>query len=201
MLSYIIILYTIIIIIIISIIQQYILIDKLKKDKYKNKNKRFENNNNYYIIENEDKNENYYRNLYNDNIIKRYDEKKIYDILEEPSKRPSRSEIGDIGFRKYINIATQGYPDNYHLIGILINNEGFENKILKLYGREKYPRSILWEYYTIISDGNDMIKIEINNKNNKELYTDDIIYIDELKKNYKVKMYSNDELKYNPNIY
>ena len=198
MISYIIILYSIIIVIIVSIIQQYILIDKLRKDKYKNK--KF-NNNNYYIIENEDKDEEYYRKLYNDNIIKRYDEKKIFDILEEPSKRPSRSEIGDIGFRRYINIATQGYPDNYHLIGILMNNEGFENRILKLYGREKYPRSILWEYYTIISDGNDMIKIEINNKNNKELYTGDKIYIEELKKEYEVKMYSNDELKYNPNIY
>ena len=199
MISYIIILYTIIIIIIISLIYQYLLIEKIKKDKYKNKYKKF--NNNYYIIENEDKNEEYYRKLYNDNIIKRYDEKKIYDVLEEPSKRPSRSEIGDIGFRRYINIATQGYPDNYHLIGILMNNEGFENRILKLYGREKYPRSILWEYYTIISDGNDMIKIEINNKNNKELYTGDKIYIEELNKEYEVKMYSNDELKYNPNIY
>jgi len=198
MISYIIILYSIIIVIIISIIQQYILIDKLKKEK---RNKRFEDNNNYYIIENKDKDEDYYRKLYNDNIIKRYDEKKIYDILEEPSKRPSRSEIGDIGFRKYINIATQGYPDNYHLIGILINNEGYENKILKLYGREKYPRSILWEYYTIISDGNDMIKIELNNKNNKELFTGDNIYIEELKKNYEVKLYSTDELKYNPNIF
>jgi len=199
MISYIIILYTIIIIIIISLIYQYLLIEKIKKDKYKNKYKKF--NNNYYIIENEDKNEEYYRKLYNDNIIKRYDERKIYDVLEEPSKRPSRSEIGDIGFRRYINIATQGYPDNYHLIGILMNNEGFENRILKLYGREKYPRSILWEYYTIISDGNDMIKIEINNKNNKELYTGDKIYIEELNKEYEVKMYSNDELKYNPNIY
>ena len=200
MISYIIILYTIIIVIIISIIQQYILIDKLRKDKIKNRNKRFENNN-YYIIENEDKNDDYYRKLYNNNIIKRYDEKKIYDVLEEPSKRPSRSEIGDIGFRRYINISTQGYPDNYHLIGILMNNEGFENRILKLYGREKYPRSIQWEYYTIISDGNDMIKIEINNKNNKELYTGDKIYIEELKKEYEVKMYSTDELRYNPNIY
>jgi len=194
MISYIIILYTIIIIIIISIIHQYILIKKIRKLK-KIKNKE----NDYYIIERKD-NE-YYNKLYNDNIIKRYDEKKIYDILEEPSKRPSRSEIGDIGFRKYINIATQGYPDNYHLIGILINNEGYENRILKLYGREKYPKSILWEYYTIISDGNDMIKIEINNKNNKELYTGDKIYIDELNKEYEIKMYSNDELKYNPNIY
>ena len=46
-----------------------------------------------------------------------------------------------------------------------------------------------------------MIKIEINNKNNKELYTGDKIYIEELKKEYEVKMYSNHELKYNPNIY
>jgi hypothetical protein len=130
--------------------------------------------------------------------IKEYDLRKIYDPLEYPSKRPEKYIIGDIGIRKYLNLATRGYPDNFHLIGTIYNDDSSDNfnKVLKLFGRQKYPRSTEYEYYTLINVGNDNVKVNLNNK--KELYDNDKVNVFELNKEYSVKLYKNDEFQYNP---
>lgn len=156
--------------------------------------------------------------------IKNYDIRKMNDPLEQPTKRPDRYVIGNIGERKYLNIATQGYPDNFRLLGTLnsidynsqntqtenndnsisnVNSIGFNlinpNNILQLFGRQKYPGSSSeYEYYTIITSGNKEIKIHLPNKN--EVYDGDDFYINELGKKMYVKLYPNDELRYNPFI-
>lgn len=119
---------------------------------------------------------------------------------------------------------TRGYPDNYHLLGTLVadnqnkevkpshhnsgeetneetNNEQYnklsqDNKIISLFGRQTYPGSSEYEYYTMISTGNTMTKIPI--KQQRELFNDDSVYIKELKSDYKVNLYPNEALKYNP---
>lgn len=122
---------------------------------------------------------------------------------------------------------TRGYPDNYHLLGTLVadnqnkeikpshhksgeetigtneetNEEQYnklsqDNKIISLFGRQTYPGSSEYEYYTMISTGNTMTKIPI--KQQRELFNDDSVYIKELKSDYKVNLYPNEALKYNP---
>lgn len=117
---------------------------------------------------------------------------------------------------------TRGYPDNYHLLGTLImdnknkdyndNNNNYtlpsdddnthynkliqDNKIISLFGRQKYPGSSEYEYYTMISTGNNMTKIPIDQQ--RELFNNDSVFIKELNSDFYVNLYPNEALKYNP---
>lgn len=78
------------------------------------------------------------------------------------------------------------------------NNNEDKDKILKLFGREKYPNSTEYEYYVIINTGmNDYIKYFLENQR-KELYDGDSVYIDILKSNYTLKTLKNKTFEYNP---
>jgi hypothetical protein len=70
------------------------------------------------------------------------------------------------------------------------------NGILELIGKKITDN--WYRYFTSISIGNKIIKINIHNKNKKELYTDDIVYIPELNKKYRVKIDKLDMIDYNP---
>lgn len=129
--------------------------------------------------------------------IKDRDYSKSYDPLEEPTKRVPRHGLPPIHLRPHFNISTRGPIDNYNQIGYLTNKNSKDNEIIRLFGREIYPGSNKWEYYTSLNSGNDSIKIPIDIKKN-ELYTDDTINI--LNNNYKVNIYKNEELRYNPYI-
>ncbi len=73
-----------------------------------------------------------------------------------------------------------------------------ENQIIKLFGREKFPNSNVFEYYVIINTGfNDNIKYFLENQT-KELYDGDYIYIDILQSKYSVKLMKNKLFEYNP---
>ena len=75
-----------------------------------------------------------------------------------------------------------------------------ENKILKLYGRPKYyGNNNEYEYYTSLSTGNDMTKINIDET--KKLFTNDKINIPELNGEFKVNLYKQEEMKYNPFLF
>lgn len=232
MISFYIVISCIVVFLILSVVQQWIIINKMKKDKEaseeietstntpieaeeeqeefnimpkvghkKNIDKIIEKKVNEKLEEIREEHREERDN--DEKLLKKYDYKKLYDPLEEPRSRPSKQELGPIGFRRYIGIATQGYPDNFHLLGTLTTEEhDIMNKILKLYGREKYPRSVEWEYYTMISTGNDMIKIPLkSNNNNREVYDDDEFYIPELNRTYKVRLYPKEDLRYNPNVF
>ena len=88
-------------------------------------------------------------------------------------------------------IATRGYTQ-FSKIGYLSN----DNTILPLYGKQTYRGSITWNYYTL-SDTEHHIKIPliIDNKDCldyigcKELYNNDIVYLDAYKQNFKVFLY------------
>jgi hypothetical protein len=67
-------------------------------------------------------------------------------------------------------------------------NTGAYNDILPLYGMQSNINTNIWFYYTIISDGNNSIKIMLNQPNNSgttELWTGSQVYIPELNKTYE----------------
>lgn len=181
-------------------------------------------------------------NTNNKQLIRNYDLRKIYDPLVDPSQRTTVDQIPSPLFNSIINIPTQGYPDSYHRVGLLIatdynnsnlhpshkkiippknltniydipseqstksyykqkyNVEGFanfdDNNILELIGK-KYSNN-WYKYYTSISMGNKIIKIEVNNKNKRELYDNDVVFIPELNKYYNVKLDDVNMIEYNP---
>jgi hypothetical protein len=130
--------------------------------------------------------------------VKLYDYKKLKDPLEEPTNRPDRYLLGPLEYRKMFNLPTQGYPDTYRWMGILVSDDATDdkNKILKLFGRQKYPRSNEYQYYVMINMGHDQVKVHIEQK--RELYDNDPVTINELGKTYKVKLNKDDEMEYNP---
>lgn len=169
---------------------------------------------------------------YRGDVIRAYDEEKIHDVLEQPTRRIPRHEIPNMVVRRGIDYPTRGYPDNFSQQGILVavdkkdsykdkdkkcngNCKGkhkdddkdtpvsqpinYDNRIIRLFGRQQYPGSNRYDYYTSISSGNDQIKIPIGKKN-KELYDGDEIYINELGSRYRVQLHDFDEPKYYPDI-
>ena len=71
-----------------------------------------------------------------------------------------------------------------------------DNDILELIGKK--IANEWYRYFTSISKGNKIIKINVNNKNRKELYDNDVVYIPILKRYYKVKIDKMDMIDYNP---
>lgn len=136
-------------------------------------------------------------------LIRDYDYRKINDPLENPARRVPRHAIPPYYLKQFIDIPTRGYPDNYHLLGILIRNDGesegpSENKILRLFGRETYPGSNMYEYYTSIASGLDHIKLPIDTPRTKEFNDNDSVTV--LNKTYNVQLHPCDAPKYYPDI-
>jgi hypothetical protein len=130
--------------------------------------------------------------------VKLYDYNKIYDPLEDPTKRVDRYLLGPVQFRRMFNYPVRGDPDNPRWLGLLIceSEDDKSNKLIKLFGRQKYPRSEQYDYYTLINMGYDQVKVKIHHK--KELYDDDVVQIPEINKTYRVKLNKNDDMTYNP---
>jgi len=138
----------------------------------------------------------------NYDILRDYDYNKITDVLESPVRRNDRSQIPTMLLRRQIDLATRGYPDNFTQQGTLISvsQKNPDNKLIRLFGRQEFPGSNRYEYYTMISSGNDLIKVGLDNKNGRELYCGDKIFIKELNDEYEVKLFKYDAPKYYPDI-
>ena len=138
-------------------------------------------------------------------VIKEYDYSKLYDPFIEPTRRIPRDQIPPFHLKRLIDIPTRGYPDNFTQYGILINNDkrsevdDRSNNILRLFGRQEYPGSNRYEYYSAVNSGLDQIKIPLNVRRN-ELYDGDEVFIEELGQKYRVKLHKYDAPKYYPNI-
>jgi hypothetical protein len=72
------------------------------------------------------------------------------------------------------------------------------NGILELIGKKMGHN--WYKYFTSISIGNKIIKINVHNRNRRELYDDDKVYIPELSKWYKVKIDRMDMIDYSPYV-
>ena len=74
-----------------------------------------------------------------------------------------------------------------------------DNNILELIGKKITDN--WYKYFTSITMGNKVIKVVVHNKNRKELYSGDIIYIPELKRTFRVKIDPMDMIEYNPYLF
>ena len=121
----------------------------------------------------------------------------IYDPLVEPKRRYSQINYNNlINYKNAINIPTRGYPDEYQLIGLLsrINDE----KLIQLFGRQKYRGADTWEYYVLSNEFGSNIKIPISSRGNRELENGQHIHLKEFNGNFEVRLYNYNEPKYIP---
>lgn len=134
-------------------------------------------------------------------IIER-DYRIVYDPLAPASQRPPIYTFPPQKIAQYIDIPTRGYPDNYQYIGNLIRTN--DEKVIKLFGRQKYARSDLYDYYGIASDGsNSGIKIPIETEHNKEIHDGDVIdvpHFNVAQGKFKAQLFPDQTFKYNPYI-
>lgn len=91
------------------------------------------------------------------------------------------------------------YRKKYYRELLSNNKKTNENNILRLFGRQQYPGSNTWEYYVTVYSGLDAIKIPLY-PNKKELYTDDYVFVPQLKSSYVVQLYDYDAPRYYPDI-
>ena len=98
------------------------------------------------------------------------------------------------------NVKNDNYKKNKPNVPYSVRIEKFGNiqgnDVLELIGMKLYQNT--YKYFTSFSEGNKIIKITINTRNNKELYDGDIVFVPELKRKYRVKMDQIDGALYNP---
>jgi|UniRef100_A0A6C0ED90 hypothetical protein len=135
--------------------------------------------------------------------LEKRDEKVLYDDFYPPERRLPEYQYPFNNIKKKIwNIPTNGYPDNYQLMGIVIRSN--TETAYNLFGRQKYPRSNQYEYYVEGQMHNTKIKIPIKVKGDREIYNKQEIHIhgtDPSKGPFIVELYDYDLPRYNPYDY
>jgi hypothetical protein len=71
-----------------------------------------------------------------------------------------------------------------------------DNNILELIGKKITDN--WYKYFTSISVGNKVIKINVHNRNRRELYDGDIVFIPEIGRRFRVQIDKMDMIEYNP---
>lgn len=157
-------------------------------------------------------------------IMTEFDLRSAYDPLVEATRRPPKYITLPMINNPHFNYPTRGFTDSFSLMGYLLlkekknhkiigqetthqemnekhsKHEKEENKIVKLFGRQKYPNSSEYEYYVIINTGfNDNIKYSLDDQR-KELFDGDSVFIDILQSTYRVKLLKNRTFEYNPYV-
>ena len=121
-------------------------------------------------------------------------------LRKAPERRLPRHNYPTESVKKLINFPTRGYPDNYQNLGILVRKS--DERILKLFGRQKFPGSSQYEYYVVDSYNSQKFPLKLNGM--KELSDKDVISIpwfDQSKGKFEVKIFDYDAPRYNPNIF
>ena len=127
----------------------------------------------------------------------------VNDDFVPPERREPEHIYPDREIKNIINVPTRGLPDNYQSVGVLVRRE--DEKILQLFGRQKYMGSNQWEYYVTGMDRYGFPnKMPIKVKGDKELFDKDKIELDWLDKSkgeFEVNLYNFDVPRYNPFVY
>lgn len=105
-------------------------------------------------------------------------------------------------FSRRINIRTRGEPDEYQTVGVLKKIDS--NEVLPLIGRQTYPGSNQWNYFTM-TDSHLKTEIPIKKERNcvetigcSEIQKNDTI--DFLGSKYSVELYPYNKIRYIPYI-
>jgi hypothetical protein len=134
-----------------------------------------------------------------DDEIRERDLGVIHDVSKAPERRVARHQYLTHQMQKVVNIPTRGYPDDYQMLGVLSRES--DEKMLNLFGRQRYPGSDIWEYYVSDSTTNIPIKIPVMINDNRELLEDTMINIpvfDNSKGKFKLTLYKYDTPRYLP---
>ena len=135
-------------------------------------------------------------------LLNKRDQDVLYNDFHPPEKRQPEHTYPDKYVKRLINIPTRGLPDNYQTVGVLVRKD--DEKVLQLFGRQKYPGSTQWEYYVSGMDGNGFPnKMPISIKGEREIEDKQIIslpWLNESKGPFEVNIYKNDTPRYNPYI-
>lgn len=136
--------------------------------------------------------------------IKVYDYRVLEDPMKDPKRRLPRYSLGPLTSlisSPLFNIPTRGWRDNYSLQGYLVDHKASSNdpnKIIQLFGRQKWPNSSQYEYYVTFQSGHHERKYELE-KYTKELYDKDEVFVDILNdRRYEVKLFKQESMEYNP---
>lgn len=136
-------------------------------------------------------------------ILEKRDVAVVNDDFVPPERREPEHIYPDREIKNIINVPTRGLPDNYQSVGVLVRRE--DEKILQLFGRQKYMGSNQWEYYVTGMDRYGFPnKMPIKVKGDKELFDKDKIELDWLDKSkgeFEVNLYNFDVPRYNPFVY
>ena len=135
--------------------------------------------------------------------LNRRDENSLYNDFKPPERRLPRNNYPEEPIISSINVPTRGYPDNYHNMGMLVRKN--DEKVLKLFGRQKFPGSNQYEYYVIGNDSTNLTsKIPLKIPGEKELSNNDTVpipWLDQSKGKFEVKLFDYDVPRYNPYLY
>ena len=141
---------------------------------------------------------NYYYNIYESENEK----EELNEKINEP-KRYYDSKYYNRG-RMRINVPTRGEPPSYQQVGILTDADQPEN-IKPLYGRQTYPGSNLWNYFTSL-DSHLATKIPIyvsdkdctDERGCKEIHKGELLNIGDPGNEYKANIYQTHAPRYLP---
>ena len=116
-----------------------------------------------------------------------------------PERRVPSYAYPDRYIKSLLNIPTRGDPDDYQLLGIVLRNN--TETAYNLFGRQTYPGSNQYEYYVQASMNDNLVKIPISIKGDKEIDDDQIIDIpgtNQTMGSFRVKLYKLNVPRYNP---
>jgi hypothetical protein len=96
-----------------------------------------------------------------------------------------------------IQISTRGPLGEPQQVGVIMKLFGDENTVYPLFGRRRYPRQDVWDYYTLLGPYGAKVPI-LRRRNNMELGNNDIVMIQGQKDQYRVTIYETDFPQYIP---
>lgn len=119
----------------------------------------------------------------------------------ESDNYDSDSEYDDIDSIEEFTSSSSKYSKSNKIVNVYNNNYSNQedNDILELIGKKITDN--WYKYFTSITMGNKIIKVVIRNKNRRELYCGDIVFVPEIRKSYRVKIDTMDMIEYNPYMF
>ena len=124
----------------------------------------------------------------------------VFNEFRAPERRDPEHAYPTKQVKDMINLPTRGLPDNYHSVGVLVRKK--DEKVLQLFGRQKYPGSSQWEYYVSGADSygfpNKMPVVVRGDKELDDKQKIELPWLDKSKGDFEVNLYNYDVPRYNP---
>ena len=128
------------------------------------------------------------------------DHEAVFNEFRAPERRDPEHAYPTRQVKDLINLPTRGLPDNFHSVGVLVRKK--DEKVLQLFGRQKYPGSSQWEYYVAGADSygfpNKMPVVVRGDRELDDKQRIDLPWLDKSKGDFEVNLYNYDVPRYNP---